>query len=192
LEERPVCRCLSLHEKSEIGALANRATLIRSAGGSLEKCSTRTEWTTQRFTGNLFCTPVTRHAGASPPTGRNCHQWEPKSDKRFNGGEAQAPLRRRGSSILAADDLCDFRIWYLAWPIIVPSLISCSERIPVPGLGQPHTSLGLLAENERTSIRKSLDRRLSLSSNGTAGDTRADVLRKGLNELLDPDELSEL
>lgn len=67
-----------------------------------------------------------------------------------------------------------------------------SERIPLPDLGQPQSSLGLIAETERTSLRKLLDRIPKVPPNGDAVDTQVDVLRTGLNSLLDPDHLSEL
>ncbi len=67
-----------------------------------------------------------------------------------------------------------------------------SERIPVPDLAQPHTSPALLAENERTSMKKVLEQSTSLFSNGVTSNGQAGVWGNGLSDLLDPDDLSEL
>lgn len=66
------------------------------------------------------------------------------------------------------------------------------ERIPVPDLAQPYMSPRLLAENERTSLKRLLDQTTGSFSNGGAANAQAGVWGKGLNDLLDPDDLSEL
>jgi hypothetical protein len=67
-----------------------------------------------------------------------------------------------------------------------------SERIPVPDLGQLHRSSTLLTENERTSMEKLLTQSTNTFSNGITTNAQVEVLGRGLNDLLDPDDLSEL
>ncbi|KAF7512981.1 hypothetical protein GJ744_011247 [Endocarpon pusillum] len=79
----------------------------------------------------------------------------------------------------------------LQYSPLATSLTSGYERIPVPDLAQPHMSPGLLAENERTSLKRLLDQSTSSLSNGGAANAQAGVWGKALNDLLDPDDLSE-
>jgi hypothetical protein len=76
--------------------------------------------------------------------------------------------------------------------VFVSQLTNAIERIPVPLLGEHQPSAKSLTDNEHSSLRKLLDRSTNVSSNGHAANDSFDALRRGLNDLLDPDELSEL
>lgn len=66
------------------------------------------------------------------------------------------------------------------------------ERIPLPDLGQPHYLPGLLAETELTSTSKLFDQDTKTGSKWPVANSQVDALRKSLNDVLDPDDLSEL
>ena len=70
-------------------------------------------------------------------------------------------------------------------------LISFLERIPVPDVGQPHLFPGLLDEKERILLRKVFDKSMNISSDRDAAKSQLDILRRELNNVLDPDGLSE-
>ena len=80
---------------------------------------------------------------------------------------------------------------HLAQDFVIP-LRWFTERIPVPELGQPHKPSGLITENERTSLRKLLNHSMSSSPNGTVRNSQVGSLSRDLNDLLAPDDLSEL
>jgi hypothetical protein len=74
----------------------------------------------------------------------------------------------------------------------VSGLIILQDRIPVPYLGQPHASFPLIAENERTSMKTIVVQSTDPASASAAAIDQLSVLRRGLTDLLDPDDLSEL
>lgn len=74
----------------------------------------------------------------------------------------------------------------------VLTLTTFRERIPLPQLGQQPAQVGLLSQNERTSLKNMLDQTLRVASNGNAVNHQLEALRKGLSDLLDQDDISEL